>query len=528
MDKGIVARLKMHHLLLIGAYTLSVLVTVIVFYTGGTNRVFSHLMYVPIAIVASAYGKKAGVLHGIISGFLIGPFMPLYVSGNVSQDPVNWIIRLVLFSLVSLIIGTFSDYNKKNQEHISEMLTHDTVTRLRNIEAIRKEDIPGGSDKTIVVLTVKDFEDTMRYLGYNFSNIIIGEFVRKISEIVDRHGNAELYRHAGMQFILIISKSTADSAADTVLKEISQINRTLLLVSDIPIYIEIQMGITEIKGTASTIDGLRQAFIANSYAKANDLDSIIYDASLEAYYRDILGVASSFSASLANKNIGAAYQYVYSAQSEEIHGVEMLARWRKNDNTYIRPDFFIPIIEKTNLMHELTGYMITCAVEFLTINIDTAWRASINFSRKDFSEETMNYLIYAIKKAHISPSRIVVEITESCLLDMESTIKYLKILRECGIRVAIDDFGKGYASYQYVSELPIDTIKIDKSIILKIDKNAPSKSLAKGIVDFCRENNIKTLAEGVETREIADVCKEIGIDYLQGYFFHKPQMMENS
>jgi len=407
------------------------------------------------------------------------------------------------------------------------MLTHDPISGLQNIEAIRQEDVPDGSPRTIAVLTVKDFEDKMSFLGYNFGNTIIEKFVEKLSEILYSHANTELYQYAGMQFILKITHSSSGASADSILAGIEKLNKSILIVDSIPIYIEIQMGITEIPGDTATLSGMRQALIAYSFAKANDLDSSFYDLSLESHYRDILSVASSFTASLANHSIEAAYQYVYSTDTEEIYGAEMLARWKKDDNTNISPELFIPIIEKTDLIRDLTRYMISRALEFVKENRDTSWIVSINFSLKDFSAGSLNYLFDAIENAQVSPERILIEVTERCLVDVADMIKYLTLLRDHNIRVAIDDFGTGYSSYQYVSDLPIDVIKMDKSIISKIDKNATSKSIARSIVDFCRENSIKTLAEGVETREIADACKEIGVDYLQGYYFHRPQLMES-
>lgn len=525
MEQGIIAKLKKHHLILILAFAVSLLVLVIVYLTGGTSKVYSHLMYAPIAVVSSVYGKKAGLFHAIISGFLLGPFMPLNVGEQIAQEPVNWITRIILFAGISLIIGFFSDYDQKHKERINNLLTHDMITGLKNLEAIKREDNRISKDCTFIVLSVKNFDDTMSFWGYNFSNAIVEEFAKRLDKALYSFPDVELYRYAGMQFIVKITQNPDHDIVSEIIGKISELNKSILTAESIPVYVEIHMGIAAISGESPMLDGLRQAFIAHNYAQANEIYTYYFDTGLESHYRNILDVASSFSTGLASHRIEAAYQQVYFTQSEKISGVEMLARWTKEDNTRISPEFFIPIIEKTDLIRELTKYMITRAVQYVVYNKDNDRVASINFSQKDFCDDSLTYLFKSIEAAGIDPGRIAVEVTERSLVDIENMIKYLKRLRDYRIQIAIDDFGAGYSSYQYVSELPIDMIKIDKSIIMQIEKNATSRSLAKSIVDFSRENHILTLAEGVETREIVDICKDIGVDYLQGYFFHRPEIM---
>jgi len=106
------------HLKILG-YALSVIIAIIVYETGGTTRVYANLMYIPIAIVASRYGKIHGVIHAVFSALLIGPFMPLDVDLNISQPPINWILRLIIYAIIGFVIGFFSDYNRQKFEKSS-------------------------------------------------------------------------------------------------------------------------------------------------------------------------------------------------------------------------------------------------------------------------------------------------------------------------------------------------------------------------------------------------------------------------
>lgn len=101
------------------SYFVSVIITIIVYLTGGTSQVYANLLYIPIAIVASTNGKKQGVIHAVISALLIGPFMPLDVASNLSQEPINWILRMIIYSTIAFVIGFFSDYYKLDFEKSS-------------------------------------------------------------------------------------------------------------------------------------------------------------------------------------------------------------------------------------------------------------------------------------------------------------------------------------------------------------------------------------------------------------------------
>jgi len=525
MDQGFLGKLKRHSLLLIFVYALSLLIMCIVYIAGGTEKVYPHLMYLPIAVASSAYGKKHGIIHALFSGLLIGPLMPLYVRGNIYQEPINWITRIVLFTSVALIIGFFADYDRKHRERITALLTHDVITGLKNLEALKNEDIPRQSPCTLAVVTVSEYEDTMGFFGYNYSNQFVRRFAERLDELLDPYPNVELFRYSGMQFVVRISEAAVGTGPDEVIAALSRLHRSILTVGGIPIYVEMIVATAYVPENMTIMDGLRKALAAHSYARANELNRSHYEASLESHYTSVLEVAASFATALSNHGIDAAYQYIYRSSTEEILGAELLVRWRKADGSSVRPDFFIPIIEKTDLIRKLTAYMFTRAVDFLKVHADDDCIVSINFSVKDFSDESIDYFLKTIEDTHINPERIKIEITERSLVNIEEMLRYIAVLKEHKIGITIDDFGTGYSSYQYLSDLPVDTIKIDKSIIFKIDRSGTSRSLAKSIVNFCRENNIRTVAEGVETKEMADACKEIGIDFLQGYYFHKPQLL---
>lgn len=512
---------------LILSYMLSVSVAAIVYYTGGTTNVYTNLMYIPISVAASTCGKKCGIVHAAFSALLVGPFMPLNSLLNISQTPVNWMLRIVIYISISFIIGLFHDYGKKYEAYITDILTHDPITRLKNIQALKQVE-KADNQKTMVSFSVKSYNEMVSVFGYDFAGKIVSEFTEMLKSALKQYKNIELYKHEGMNFILIITHDAqteySEYLTDEILRISENINSKSIIVDEIPIYIEVSMGLSLVMEGESLLEGVRHSLIALEYANYKNLKYSIYDKALDNHYNKILKIASSFRYALINDDIKIAFQNIYSSKTGEVHSVELLARWILKDGTRIYTDEFIPVIEKTELMSELTKHMIDHAVEGL-VKGKFQNVVSINFSVMDFNNDVVNYIISKVSDNNIEKGRLQIEITERYFLDKETVADYLVKLNGNGIAIAIDDFGTGYSSYQYISELPISIVKIDKSLIQKIGESQISKNAVKSIVNFCKIYNFSTVAEGVETKKIADACKDIGIDCLQGYYFHKPTIL---
>lgn len=504
-------------------------ITLFVYGSGGTAQVYTHFMYIPIVISSSILGKKRGLMIAVIGGFLIGPFLPQNVAENIPQQTINWFIRMCIFAIVALIIGYFSEFNRKNRKRITEMLTHDEKTGLKNIEAIKSEGTMDGVSKTIVLFSIKGIQDTMSLFGYFFESKIICELASLLKSKFACYSNVELYQYLGTQFVIKITENEKGidlnhNETEKIIREIKNIDKSVLDIDNIPIYLEVRMGIAELSGEVTTYEGIRQAQVAYSYAQSKKLRAYRYDPLIDEYFMDIQNVAGEFSEAISNHKIGVAYQNIVNSLDEQRSSVELLIRWKKEDGTFISPNTFIPIIENTELIQDLTKYVITCAIRFVQENNMDDLTVSINFAKMDFENDSIDFLIASIEKAGVNPSRIQVEVVERDLADIKNLETQINKLRMHSIRIALDDFGTDYSSYQFLSELMLDTVKLDKSLIYNIHHNQRSERLIRSIVDFCKDCGIKTVAEGIETEEIASVCKEIGIDYLQGYYYHKPEL----
>jgi EAL domain-containing protein (putative c-di-GMP-specific phosphodiesterase class I) len=484
-------------------------------------------MYIPISVISSGNGKKYGFFHAFFSALIIGPYMPLDIERGVMQEPDNWIIRIFVYIMISFIIGTFSDYSKKNRDKITRMLTHDSVTDLKNIEGMKVENVKDGHNKILFAVTIKDYEEILSFFGYDFTNKAILKFSDKLMEELKGYDAVEIYKYNGMELIVVFKEKEKSLDIKGITKDILKINRTNLMVDNIPIYTEIRIGTAIWQKEENIIECARRAIVSLKQASGNDLKVKNYNKEMDEYYKAMVGIASNFNECLKKGNIKIAYQNIYYAKDETVYGHELLSRWINDDESQIYPKDFIPVIEKTELINELAKFVIDNAFKLLKEASLEGHIVSINFSSKNFNRENIDYLIKQYSHYNVKKHSVQIEITEETLANLEEIKEYIYQIRERGIKIAIDDFGAGYSSYKYLSELPIDVIKLDKSIINRINENKLSFSVVKSIVEVCRDNGIITIAEGVETLEQAFACKKAGVNAMQGYYYHLPQILTN-
>jgi len=169
---------------LVVGFLLSVVFAGIVYYAGGTSKVYTNLMYIPIALIASIYGWKLGVVIGLFSGLIVGPFMPITVEPRLMQTTENWIVRVLVYIAIAYLIGFVIDISRKRSQEIAFLFTHDSQTGLKNYDALRQELTPPERPTTIISLTVTNYEEYWGFFGYEFFQKIINEFSRRLSEVL--------------------------------------------------------------------------------------------------------------------------------------------------------------------------------------------------------------------------------------------------------------------------------------------------------------------------------------------------------
>jgi sensor c-di-GMP phosphodiesterase-like protein len=215
------------------------------------------------------------------------------------------------------------------------------------------------------------------------------------------------------------------------------------------------------------------------------------------------------------------YQPLVALDTGRWVGAEVLVRWRRGGED-VRPDSFIPYMEETGLIEELTAHVFACLAaetgEDLRRRPD--FYLSINIASADLKGGLLLYLDEKLlKETGCSPRQFIIEATERSLIDVQSGAGTLDAARVRGLRVALDDFGTGYSSLSYLQQYPLDYIKIDKSFVDSVHKGAATSRVVSHIIAMAHDLGLELVAEGVETTEQAEFLRREGVRYAQGWLF---------
>lgn len=235
---------------------------------------------------------------------------------------------------------------------------------------------------------------------------------------------------------------------------------------------------------------------------------------------------------IKNNDIKVFYQPKYDAVNGRLVGAEALARWITPGGDFISPALFVPMLEQTGLVVDLDWYMLDKTCRFLRQEIDSGRKVvtvSVNFSRIHTKEpDTVNRICEIVDGYGLSHKYIEIEITESALTySGETVIEFVKNVRGSGFDAAIDDFGSGLSSLNFVKDVPANVLKIDRSLLSGNCENEKERIVLESIFDFAHRLKLKTVAEGVETKEQLGFLRTCGCDIIQGFLFAKPMPEED-
>ncbi|MCV2532231.1 EAL domain-containing protein [Enterobacter wuhouensis] len=221
------------------------------------------------------------------------------------------------------------------------------------------------------------------------------------------------------------------------------------------------------------------------------------------------------------------YQPTWYAGQKTIHGFEALLRWRHPEQGVLLPNLFIPSLEQTGLIIPVGNWAIEAAcrqLHFWTEQGFIQWTLSFNLSPIQFEQPDIFTIVSSmLQKYDLSPSRLILEVTESTTLkNLDRSIELLNAFNQAGITVSIDDFGTGYSNLLMLSVLPAKELKIDKSFVSSMLENEKSRKLVETIIHIARTMEMSIVAEGIETEEQQAVLTDLGCDYLQGFLFSRP------
>lgn len=239
--------------------------------------------------------------------------------------------------------------------------------------------------------------------------------------------------------------------------------------------------------------------------------------------------AEDIKLALKNNELTAYYQPQYDTINGQMKSTEALVRWIKPDGTVISPFFFIPVAEESDLIMEIDWYVTDIVCKTLVKqNMMPQFPISVNYSRRHIQEENFAEKLTALVDKYDLPHPLIeVEITESAMIGNEDKLlEWIMSIRSAGFKVAIDDFGSGLSSLQFVKDVPADVLKIDKSLLSHNCEDEKERIVLESIFTFAHRLNINTVAEGVETKEQLGFLRSCDCNRIQGYLYARPMPEE--
>ncbi len=279
----------------------------------------------------------------------------------------------------------------------------------------------------------------------------------------------------------------------------------------------------------NTVDDLLgKADIAMYEAKRSHIPFTVYDESIDPNNELAINLRADLITAVKENQLEIYYQPKVDLNHQSPPGLEALVRWQHPVRGMISPNNFIPFAEQNNMISLITRWVIEKAIEECAgwIKDGLITNVSVNVSPRDFIDSDVlepEWIVKLMNSWSIPRGTLVLEVTENLLIKNSPRVEeQLQNLNSKGIELSLDDFGTGYSSLTYLHQLPVEEVKIDQSFVKKLDhKN--KLVIVKSIVDLAHNLGLRVVAEGVETKSQVDTLKSLGCERLQGYYFSKPQ-----
>ena len=434
------------------------------------------------------------------------------------------------------ISGSITDisFQRKIEKQIINLKYNDILTDLPNrtlfINTLENEIINAMNKKVkhaVLFIDLDNFKETNDTLGHDYGDellksvaILFKDYIRK-GDVVSRVG--------GDDFFILMKNINDYSEISSLCERLQTLLNCEISIDDKHVYASASIGITVFPDDGDkTSILLKNADTAMYSAKYNGKAKYsFFNKSMSDKVERRVEIEKGLRSALENNEFEIYYQPQIDIIKNKIKGFEALLRWNSPELGRITPVEFIPVAEQSGLIVPIGNWVIrTACIQ------NNLWKSkgylydtiAINLSaiqlKNDKFEENLKEIISEIE---INPKFIELEITESIFMkDFDHSVKLLTVIRDLGIIIALDDFGTGYSSLSYLKQLPINTLKIDKSFIDNIITNERERSIVDGIIQLAQKIGLDVIAEGAETKEQIQLLQSMGCNQIQSYYFSKP------
>lgn len=443
--------------------------------------------------------------------------------------------------------NSFSEFNSL-EERFNQMLEklqsreqklkwlayNDTLTGLKNRSFLLShlehllDKSKGYKNVGIIYFDLDNFKTINDTYGHSYGDRLLSEVAERLKAITK--DSYIIARIGGDEFVVINSDlADIDEMADFSDKILNVLSKPFIF-EDIQLYISASIGISMYPSDAQTVEELLKcADLAMYFSKEKGKNMWqMYDNKMKETMERDSKIERFLRRAIARGELYLAYQPQFNVFTNKMRGFEVLLRWDNPDlGGNVDPVEFIRIAENSGFINEIGEWVIKSAcekLEYLWNNFFDDFIISINISAIQLMHHNfINLIESVINQYSILPEMLEFEITESVFISSyEEAQKNLEKIKKMGIKISLDDFGTGYSSLSYLNNLPIDSLKIDRTFVSDVSKGIFKETLLESIIILAHKLGLEVIAEGVETRDQMFCIRKFNCDYVQGFLLSKP------
>jgi len=472
------------------------------------------------------------------------PDLPfIFVSGTIGEDTAvaamrtgahDYIMKSNLARLAPAVERELREAAVRRERHMANqrvayLAYHDSLTDLPNralfLDRLQQAILRSHRDEkglAVLLIDLDGFKEINDALGHHAGDLVLQEVAARLRGAL--RASDTVARLGGDEFAVLLPATDLNRAELAARKVLHDLQHPFV-ADGRPLLVSASIGIAAVPWHAATSDEVLQRSDSAMYlAKRDKTGYFVYSPNRDDRLTSRASLASTMRQAIDARQFVLDYQPIVHLRTNAVIAVESLVRWNHPDYGRLLPDEFIRVAEHTGLVNPLTSFVLESAIQEWPRSMrPDACVIAVNISPRSLHHSTFPAWIRDLLAAHGVPaSSLALEITENIVMsDPDGSIRCLDELHAMGVRLVIDDFGKGYSSLSYLRRLPVDEIKIDRSFIIGL-ANGEDDTLVRCMIDLAHNLGMTVIGEGVETEDVLERLIELNCDAAQGYFLAKP------
>jgi diguanylate cyclase (GGDEF)-like protein/PAS domain S-box-containing protein len=437
-------------------------------------------------------------------------------------------------------VGVFSDITlvKESQEKLDHLAHHDPLTQLPNrllfhdrLQHAIQRATRGNEQLALLFIDLDRFKNVNDTLGHHIGDELLKQVAHALSDKL-REGDT-LARLGGDEFIVLLEDVEGQYGAGQVAEKLVAMFEHPFMVAGHELFVTCSVGISVFPTDAADLNMLiRNADVAMYQAKARGRNGYrFYQPSMTGEGVERLRLETYLRRSIEKEEVFLNFQPQVEIDTGKLLGVEALVRWNHPELGLVPPHRFIPLAEDTGFINQLGQWVLYEACRQMVRWEEAGLhvpKMAVNLSAKQFERGSMvNTVADILRETGLAPHRLQLEVTESVIMNTGDALAFINDLHAVGVSLAIDDFGTGYSSLAYLKQMPVQTLKIDRSFIKDISTDVNDEAIAIAIIQLGRSMNLSVIAEGVETEQQAAFLLRHGCNQAQGFYYSRPVMPDD-